>query len=473
MAASAHPALAPASFNLKKPRGPAKFNWSLYGMQSGSDPDKFGPDFEEMTAEDVPAWWKKLLSIKLRVPVKSCTVKEINASGRSGCRYFQLQVVYNGSVTNPTLGFPTDLFVKARRPEQQPTEFAPEFVVPRLLSRMDDSPLMPSILWADADVVIMPDMTVPCRIHRGFAPRKSCDVKMEEYKEIMGVYAHLHAISWGLPDDIEGLREHHGESGWVNSFTGDQIPQKYFEALLEMYDFPNKDLVLQARKIGMWRVFDYMTSHAKCLVQGDAHLGQLMHTSGNVTPASSANLIKECWSRKPDNSRSASWALMDFGHAMVANPAIDIGAFLSQIQTDQIETGGSPHIDVETLLNSYWVSLTGRLPKEKVQMSFEQFHCDVNIVMAWRTIMCLFFKTFYEAHEDEECVHCRGVGCELCAGDGRRHGLSDEEKETFVPHAKELLSSHLKDATFTQEVVDELNTQAVLNLQTLNSHKKE
>merc|ERR1712232_1448470 len=118
-------------------------------------------------------------------------------------------------------------------------------------------------------------------------------------------------------------------------------------------------------ELGFEKIFEWMSSISTTLCQGDAHKGNVLK-------------LKKHSGYAEEHGR---WQLIDFGEALVANPAIDIGAFAYNVDFQSEE-------DYDQYLKFYWDELTQRLQEKSVipGMTFEQFGLAVQIGMFWRAI---------------------------------------------------------------------------------------
>jgi hypothetical protein len=309
---------------------------------------------------------------KLKVPVTDLVVEEKKSSGDAlggitGARYFNCHATYAGSELHPTLGMPTELFVKLRQPEQPLDEFLPEAVAGNLFKNIVTDPLpIARTFWGGPHSVICENLKDHLSA-RNF--REKGRVSVSDAKHIFEAYAHVHAAFWRLPHTM-GLKTF---DTW-NQLIGEGGPQyadggwseEERERAYALFG-PHRRLLDKMRsEIGHANIFQHLSSHATTLCQGDAHPGQVLK-------------IKKHSSYAEEHGR---WQIIDFGQAIVANPAIDIGSFMLYVDAKDAD-------ERKDCLKAYWDALTGRLIAKGVNpgLTFEQFQLHVRIASTWRMIL--------------------------------------------------------------------------------------
>lgn len=343
-------------------RRASKDIWALYDHVEGPQPG---------TADFKPT--KEWLTGKLRVPIKSCVATEKAGggdAGMSGCKYFNVKVEYAGPVTNPTFGLPTDLFVKLRQPGQPLSEFAPEMVVGYLARHLADPPPMARVLWAGPHSVISEGLSTQISARKWKNKGDDGDqVSVEHAKQILKAYAHLHASFWGL-EHVPGLLT---LKEWWCIFTGGfpnnyEWPKEYVDRSYELFGKHAGLLEKMRDEIGIDKIFEHICREDRTLCQGDAHNGQVLK-------------IKKHSGFAEEHGR---WSLIDFGAAVVANPAIDIGAFMIGVDVQS-------EAEWVECLDTYWEELTTKLGDVKPKMTRDQFHLYACIGSLYRFIFCFTF----------------------------------------------------------------------------------
>lgn len=330
--------------------------WRHYDQVEGPQPG---------TSDFVPT--KEWLSQTLRVPVKDCVATEKAGGfgeGTSGARYFYCHVTYAGTALDPTFGLPTELFVKLRQPFQPINVFASEMVVGCLARHMTDPPPMARIFWAGPHSVISENL----KDHFTTKEWKCCGewknkVSVKTATGVLKTFAHFHASFWKLPH-IVGLRL---AKEWICRFTGDECfgPQVREQAY-DIFGAECSAVLKQMREeIGLERIFEHLSSRATTLCHGDIHNAEVLKIKKHSTYA----------------QEHGRYVLIDFGDAVVANPAIDVGAYMCGVDVKSKE-------EWIQCLRSYWDELTRRLCAKDVDpgMTFEQFVEDVRIGWTWRMI---------------------------------------------------------------------------------------
>jgi len=335
--------------------------WDAFEKFDGEQP---GSEGFQPTAE-----W---LSKKLRVQVISCTAIELEESGDKGensqfsghafahvnkpIKCFKCVVKYGGSLTNPSLGLPTELFVKCRMPGKDPDVFIPDMVVASLARNLARPPPMSRTLWIGPEAVIVENIKDQMTARDWGSDKSSA----KDLRLILDSYAALHAAFWGLPAQ-KGV---HSTAEWSHIFSGECFGKEKLDEALDKFSWRDPVWFRKARDdIGFEKIITHLNSHGTTLIHGDTF-------NGNIT-------------------KDGRWRLIDFEHAAVCNPAMDVGALLLQLADEDEEEAGN-------LMVGYWQTLTTLLKANGVEpnMDLNQFQCDCEFGIAFRSaFLCAILHT--------------------------------------------------------------------------------
>jgi len=97
----------------------------------------------------------------LKVPVEDFECKQVGGggiNGNSGASYFKCSATYSGSAAFPTLGLPTETFIKLRNPGQNVDEFKCENAVDALAKYLPQRPPLVRMLASDRNYIMMENM---------------------------------------------------------------------------------------------------------------------------------------------------------------------------------------------------------------------------------------------------------------------------------------------------------------------------
>merc|ERR1712232_180837 len=126
-------------------------------------------DFDVAGAKPVPGdgvfvptleWSEQVL----QVPVEKFECKQLGgggAGGVSGASYFNCDAAFGGSAANPTLGLPSNMFIKMRSPTQSVDEFDAENAVAGLAKYLPTPPPLARMLSSDRNYLLMQNIGTP------------------------------------------------------------------------------------------------------------------------------------------------------------------------------------------------------------------------------------------------------------------------------------------------------------------------
>ncbi|CAK0874943.1 unnamed protein product [Prorocentrum cordatum] len=139
-----------------------------------------------------------------------------------------------------------------------------------------------------------------------------------EMTQVLDSYADLHGAFWNIPK-VELLRS---AEWWGAVFTGSFLGKEEMDRWLDwrMTPEPYLSLIRRARdELGFERIFEFMNRHGVTLAQGDAHNGQLLRLSELASSTHGGR----------------KFGIIDFGTAVRANPAVDVGSILRSLNADK------------------------------------------------------------------------------------------------------------------------------------------
>lgn len=249
------------------------------------------------------------------VPLSQLSVKKFGGEGNqgvSGASFFKCAASFDGPAVNPTFGLPTGYFLKIRSAAQGVNEFAIEGTVDKLAKHLPHPPPLARMFSLGQNHMLMEDAGVPLDGNYTFSEA--------EMIQVLDSYADLHVAFWNIPE-VESLRP---AEWWGAVFTGSFLGKEEMDRWLDwrLTPEPYLSLIRRARdELGFERIFAFMNTHGVTLAQGDAHNGQLLR-------------LKE-----PSASTygGRTFGLIDFGTAVRANPAVDIGSIMRFLSADKRE----------------------------------------------------------------------------------------------------------------------------------------
>ncbi|CAK0874946.1 unnamed protein product [Prorocentrum cordatum] len=265
-----------------------------------------------MVDEFVPTkeWLSKSLG---GVPVSHLSVKKFGGEGNrgvSGASFFKCTASFDGPVVNPTYGLPTEYFLKIRNANQDANEFAIESTVDKLAENLPHPPPLAHMFSIGQNHMLMEDAGTPLDGNYTF--------NEAEMTQVLDSYADLHGAFWNIPK-VELLRS---AEWWGAVFTGSFLGKEEMDRWLDwrMTPEPYLSLIRRARdELGFERIFEFMNRHGVTLAQGDAHNGQLLRLSELASSTHGGR----------------KFGIIDFGTAVRANPAVDVGSILRSLNADK------------------------------------------------------------------------------------------------------------------------------------------
>merc|ERR1719230_383549 len=121
--------------------------------------------------------------------------------------------------------------------------------------------------------------------------RDGSKMSMSDGIHFLKAYAHLHATFWKLPH-VNGLQKH---DNWLDVFP-------------ELCWAEKRDRDKIRLEIGWAKILKHMNSRATTLCHGDAHVFNVLKLEEHSSYA----------------EKHGRWLMCDFGHALVASPAVDV-----------------------------------------------------------------------------------------------------------------------------------------------------
>eukprot|EP00928_Gymnodinium_smaydae_P044770 TRINITY_DN29885_c0_g1_i1.p1 TRINITY_DN29885_c0_g1~~TRINITY_DN29885_c0_g1_i1.p1 ORF type:complete len:583 (+),score=47.37 TRINITY_DN29885_c0_g1_i1:68-1816(+) len=272
-----------------------RFEFNLLDAEAVPGDGRFEPTLE----------WAKS---KLEVPVVEFNYKRLSGgllTGATGAGFFTCNVKYGGSIAQPSFGLPEKIFVKVRSPHQPLDAFKSENAVSALVKSLPRPPAIARALSYDQNYMIMENIGVPIEGSHQFSE--------SEKFAFLDAFAELHATFWGLAE-ARGLQD---LPGWGRAATQGPLAADHFASLIDWYQVPEpaRGLVKRAyTEIGPARMLKLMNEFGVTLIHGDAHRGQMLHLYDDSSAKTGDRTI----------------GLIDFGSAVLASPAIDIGYLIPE-----------------------------------------------------------------------------------------------------------------------------------------------